>query len=90
MQYHGDKRPKGKAFLEAVKKHDLIVTSYSLLHRDIKSLQSVSWQIIVLDEAQNVKNPEAKQSKAVRELEATFRIALTGTPVENRLQELLH
>ncbi|MBW4423416.1 MAG: DEAD/DEAH box helicase [Nostoc desertorum CM1-VF14] len=88
LQYHGDKRPKGKAFLEAVKKHDLIVTSYSLLHRDIKSLQTVSWQIIVLDEAQNVKNPEAKQSKAVRELEATFRIALTGTPVENRLQEL--
>jgi SNF2 family DNA or RNA helicase len=88
LQYHGDKRPKGKAFLEAVKKHDLIVTSYSLLHRDIKSLQSVSWQIIVLDEAQNVKNPDAKQSKAVRELEATFRIALTGTPVENRLQEL--
>ncbi|MBC1221426.1 DEAD/DEAH box helicase [Nostoc sp. UCD121] len=88
LQYHGDKRPKGKAFLEAVKKHDLIVTSYSLLHRDIKSLESVSWQIIVLDEAQNVKNPEAKQSKAVRQLEATFRIALTGTPVENRLQEL--
>ncbi|BDI19017.1 helicase [Nostoc cf. commune SO-36] len=88
LQYHGDKRPKGKAFLEAVKKHDLIVTSYSLLHRDIKSLQSVSWQIIVLDEAQNVKNPDAKQSKAVRELEAAFRIALTGTPVENRLQEL--
>ncbi|MEH2184490.1 DEAD/DEAH box helicase [Nostoc sp.] len=88
LQYHGEKRPKGKAFLEAVKKHDLIVTSYSLLHRDIKSLQSVSWQIIVLDEAQNVKNPEAKQSKAVRQLEATFRIALTGTPVENRLQEL--
>ncbi|WP_234710950.1 DEAD/DEAH box helicase [Nostoc punctiforme] len=88
LQYHGDKRPKGKAFLEAVKNHDLIVTSYSLLHRDIKSLQSVPWQIIVLDEAQNVKNPEAKQSKAVRQLEATFRIALTGTPVENRLQEL--
>jgi SNF2 family DNA or RNA helicase len=88
LQYHGDKRPKGKAFLEAVKNHDLIVTSYSLLHRDIKSLQSVSWQIVVLDEAQNVKNPEAKQSKAVRQLEATFRIALTGTPVENKLQEL--
>ncbi|MEH2005091.1 DEAD/DEAH box helicase [Nostoc sp.] len=88
LQYHGDKRPKGKAFLEVVKNHDLIVTSYSLLHRDIKSLQSVSWQIIVLDEAQNVKNPEAKQSKAVRQLSATFRIALTGTPVENRLQEL--
>ncbi|MBW4677624.1 MAG: DEAD/DEAH box helicase [Desmonostoc geniculatum HA4340-LM1] len=88
LQYHGDKRPKGKAFVEAVKKHDFVITSYSLIHRDIKLLESVSWQIIVLDEAQNVKNSEAKQSKAVRQLPATFRIALTGTPVENRLQEL--
>ncbi|RCJ22456.1 helicase [Nostoc sp. ATCC 43529] len=88
LQYHGDKRPKGKAFIEAVKKHDIVITSYSLIHRDIKSLETVNWQIIVLDEAQNVKNSEAKQSKAVRQLAATFRIALTGTPVENRLQEL--
>jgi len=88
LQYHGDKRPKGKTFQEAAKKHDLVITSYSLIHRDIKSLQGVSWQIIVLDEAQNVKNAEAKQSQAVRQLETTFRIALTGTPVENRLQEL--
>ncbi|BAZ50388.1 SNF2-related helicase [Nostoc sp. NIES-4103] len=88
LQYHGDKRPKGKNFIETVKKHDLVITSYSLIHRDVKSLQGVSWQAIVLDEAQNVKNPEAKQSQAARQLEATFRIALTGTPVENRLQEL--
>ncbi|ABA22885.1 SNF2-related helicase [Trichormus variabilis ATCC 29413] len=88
LQYHGDKRPKGKAFPEAVKNHDLVITSYSLIHRDIKSLQGLSWQIIVLDEAQNVKNAEAKQSQAVRQLDTTFRIALTGTPVENRLQEL--
>ncbi|BAY24922.1 SNF2-related helicase [Calothrix sp. NIES-2100] len=88
LQYHGDKRPKGKAFTDAVKKYDLIVTSYSLIHRDLKSLQSVDWQAIVLDEAQNVKNSDAKQSQAVRQLEAAFRIALTGTPVENRLQEL--
>ncbi len=88
LQYHGDKRPKGKAFAEAMTKHDLVITSYSLIHRDVKSLQSVSWQGIVLDEAQNVKNSDAKQSQAVRQLESTFRIALTGTPVENRLQEL--
>jgi SNF2 family DNA or RNA helicase/intein/homing endonuclease len=88
MQYHGDKRPKGKALVEAVKKHDLVITSYSLIHRDVKSLQTISWQAIVLDEAQNVKNPDAKQSQAVRQLDTTFRIALTGTPVENRLQEL--
>ncbi|AFY35330.1 SNF2-related protein [Calothrix sp. PCC 7507] len=88
LQYHGDKRPKGKAFIETVKKYDLVITSYSLIHRDIKSLQGISWQAIVLDEAQNVKNPEAKQSQAVRQLESNFRVALTGTPVENRLQEL--
>ncbi|MBD2301510.1 DEAD/DEAH box helicase [Nostoc sp. FACHB-190] len=88
MQYHGDKRPKGKAFVEAVNKHNLVITSYSLIHRDVRLLQTVSWQIIVLDEAQNVKNPDAKQSQAIRQIEATFRIALTGTPVENRLQEL--
>ncbi|MEC4814350.1 MAG: SNF2-related protein [Scytonema sp. PMC 1069.18] len=88
LQYHGDKRPKGKAFVEAANKHNIVVTSYSLVHRDVKSLQGVSWQIIVLDEAQNVKNSEAKQSQAVKQLEAGFRIALTGTPVENRLQEL--
>jgi len=88
LQYHGDKRPKGQAFTQAVKKHDLVITSYSLIHRDIKLLKSVNWQIIVLDEAQNVKNSEAKQSQAVRQLETTFRMAMTGTPVENRLQEL--
>ncbi|MDJ0616705.1 MAG: SNF2-related protein [Calothrix sp. MO_192.B10] len=88
LQYHGDKRPKGKKFAEAAKKQDLVITSYSLVHRDLKSLQGVEWQVIALDEAQNVKNPEAKQSQAVRELESTFRVALTGTPVENRLQEL--
>ncbi len=88
LQYHGDKRPKGKAFKNAVKDQNIIITSYSLVHRDLKSLQEISWQIIALDEAQNIKNAEAKQSQAVRQLEPEFRIALTGTPVENRLQEL--
>jgi SNF2 family DNA or RNA helicase len=88
LEYHGDKRPKGKAFMETVNKHDLVITSYSLIHRDIKLLKIVEWQIIVLDEAQNIKNSESKQSQAVRQLQTTFRIALTGTPVENRLQEL--
>jgi SNF2 family DNA or RNA helicase len=88
LMHHGDKRPKGKEFAQAVKSHDLVITSYALIHRDVKSLQSVSWQTVVLDEAQNVKNSEAKQSQAVRQLESSFRAALTGTPVENRLQEL--
>ncbi len=86
--HHGDRRPQGKAFAKAVKGQDLVITSYSLVHRDTKDLQTVTWQGIVLDEAQNIKNSEAKQSQAVRQLETQFRIALTGTPVENRLSEL--
>ncbi|MBD2136790.1 helicase [Anabaena sp. FACHB-1237] len=88
LQYHGDKRPKGKLFSTIVNKHDLVITSYSLVHRDLAELETINWQIVVLDEAQNVKNHESKQSQAVRKLKTTFRIALTGTPVENRLQEL--
>ncbi|MBV6625253.1 MAG: DEAD/DEAH box helicase [Rivularia sp. (in: Bacteria)] len=88
LQHHGDKRPKGKAFQTAVKNKNIVITSYSLVHRDLSLLQDVSWQIIALDEAQNIKNAASKQSQAVRQLEPDFRIALTGTPVENRLQEL--
>ncbi|MBD2071517.1 DEAD/DEAH box helicase [Leptolyngbya sp. FACHB-671] len=88
LVHHGDKRSQGKAFAKAVKGYDLVITSYALVYRDAKDLQSVSWQGVVLDEAQNIKNPEAKQSQAVRQLETQFRIALTGTPIENRLSEL--
>ena len=86
--HHGDKRSQGKAFAKAVADKQIVLTSYSLVPRDLKDLQTVSWQGIVLDEAQNIKNADSKQSQAVRQLEAGFRIALTGTPVENRLAEL--
>lgn len=92
MVHHGDKRAKGKAFAKALQGKNLAITSYPLVYRDEKELRSIPWDGIILDEAQNIKNPQAKQSKAVRDLidEETqpFRIALTGTPVENRLQEL--
>ncbi|MGQ9871421.1 DEAD/DEAH box helicase [Leptodesmis sp.] len=88
LQHHGDGRPKGKDFAKAVKGKDLVISSYALVYRDLQDLQTVSWQGIVLDEAQNIKNPDAKQSQAIRQLTAQFRIALTGTPVENRLSEL--
>lgn len=88
MVHHGDKRVQGKAFAKAVKDCHLVVTSYALVYRDQQTLKSVSWQGVVLDEAQNIKNADSKQSQAVRQLEAEFRIALTGTPVENRLSEL--
>lgn len=86
--HHGDRRAKGKTFASTAQKYNVILTSYTLVFRDQKELATVSWQGIILDEAQNIKNPQAKQSQAVRALDAGFRIALTGTPVENRLREL--
>ena len=86
--HHGDKRDQGKTFVKQVKDKQLVITSYSLVPRDLKTLSGIEWQGVVLDEAQNIKNPSAKQSQAVRDVPAGFRIALTGTPVENKLTEL--
>ena len=88
LVHYGEKRKQGKPFAKQAEKYDLVITSYALAQRDATTLKPVAWEGIILDEAQNIKNPKAKQSKAVRELEANFRIALTGTPLENRLSEL--
>ncbi len=86
--HHGDNRGKGKTFLKEVNKRNIIITSYALVFRDLDSLNNVDWQGVILDEAQNIKNPQAKQTQAIRQLNTDFRVALTGTPVENRLSEL--
>lgn len=86
--HHGEQRSKEKTFLKEAKKVDVIITSYALIYRDFDTLNLVKWQGIILDEAQNIKNPQAKQTQAIQELNSDFRIALTGTPVENRLSEL--
>ena len=66
---------------------DLVITSYGTLMR-LPRLQAVRWQLVVADEAQALKNPAAKQTRVVKKLTADARIALTGTPVENRLADL--
>jgi superfamily II DNA or RNA helicase len=66
---------------------DLVLTSYGTLAR-MPALAKISWEVAVLDEAQAIKNPSAKQTRAVKQLEARARIALTGTPVENRVGDL--
>jgi SNF2 family DNA or RNA helicase len=86
--HHGAERPTGRAFKRAVKAADLVITTYALAARDRDQLAGVKWARIVLDEAQNIKNSAALQAKAVRAIPAARRIALTGTPVENRLSEL--
>ncbi len=66
---------------------DLVITSYGFLARSPR-LGTTAWQLVVLDEAQAIKNPAAKQTKMVKQLQADTRIALTGTPIENRLSDL--
>ena len=86
--HHGSERLAGGALAEAVAGCDLFVTTYGLVVRDQDALAAVPWARVVLDEAQNIKNSAARQTQAVRSLPATQRMALTGTPVENRLAEL--
>jgi SNF2 family DNA or RNA helicase len=88
MVHHGAERLKTDDFAKAAAASDLVVTSYALTHRDAKALSAVQWACVALDEAQNIKNPETKQARTVRQLKAQRRVALTGTPVENRLSEL--
>ncbi len=86
--HHGAGRASGEAFQHLLEDVDLLVTTYALAHRDRALLSDVTWEYLALDEAQNVKNPSAAQSRAARSLRAHRRAALTGTPVENRLAEL--
>ena len=88
MVHHGIDRLSGQEFDEAIMEHDLVVTSYGLARRDAEHLAATDWKGVILDEAQNIKNPSAKIAQAVRNLRAEYRFALTGTPVENRLMEL--
>ena len=66
---------------------DLVVTTYSMLGRQ-SWLQEVAWQTLILDEAQAIKNPSTSQTKAVKKIPSSSRVAMTGTPVENRLGDL--
>ncbi|MDP1546066.1 MAG: DEAD/DEAH box helicase [Anaerolineales bacterium] len=86
--HRGASRLRGEEMRDAVKKQDVVLTSYPVARLDAESFQSMKWLAVILDEAQNIKNPEAKQTQAIRKIGAEFRIALTGTPVENRLSEL--
>ncbi len=86
--HHGATRAKGEALRREAEGADVVVTSYPLVERDRSVLASVPWARIVLDEAQQVKNPAAATTRAVRAIPAPRRVALTGTPVENHLGEL--
>lgn len=67
---------------------DVILTTYAILRIDLEEFKKHTWDLFVIDEAQNIKNPSTSQTQAVKTLNATMKIAMTGTPVENRLSEL--
>ena len=71
-----------------IPQHDLIVTNYALLRRDLEELQKFSFRAVILDEAQFIKNPGAQVTHSVKQLKCDHRLALTGTPLENRLLDL--
>ncbi len=87
--HHGTQRAKeSKAFKQACRENDLLITSFALARLDAKLLGEIKWHRIVLDEAQNIKNPKAALTKAILKLNAPHRLAVTGTPIENRLLDL--
>lgn len=88
LVHHGTERKKDQEFLGTVTDYDIVITSYGVASRDYQLLGQQHWHRVTLDEAQHIKNSSTKISKAVRSLPADHRMALTGTPVENRLLEL--
>jgi hypothetical protein len=86
--HHGADRLTGPELTDALNAADLVITTYGLVARDRDALSEIGWRRVVCDEAQNIKNSATRQARAVRSLPAGSRIALTGTPVENRLAEL--
>ncbi len=93
-EHYGPRRlSTSNALKKALLNEDMVLTSYGLMQRDIDLLDMIDWQGVIIDEAQAIKNPSSKQSQAVRDVARSgknnrFRIALTGTPVENRVSEL--
>ena len=84
--HYGAKREK--SLNEIIKKNNIILCSYGVLKRDLNIFLEHNFRRVIIDEAQNIKNPDSEQSRAVKELRTENKIALTGTPIENRLIEL--
>ncbi len=87
--HHGPDRARAEdTFAEACRDADVVVTSFALARLDEKLLRAREWRRVVVDEAQNIKNPKSAQARAIAKLRTRHRVALTGTPVENRLLDL--
>ncbi|MFO0563913.1 MAG: SNF2-related protein [Polyangiales bacterium] len=85
IAWTGSDRAQYKSEIERA---DVVVTSYALLRRDEEFLSSIDWGYVILDEAQSIKNPTSATARAAKNLKGKRRLALTGTPIENRLSEI--
>ena len=88
LVHHGASRSSGPAFVRAVERADVVITTYGTAVRDVEALTELPWDRVVLDEAQVIKNPANETSQQLRRIPARSRIALTGTPIENGLGDL--
>jgi hypothetical protein len=88
VRHYGADRARDEAALQSIEGGSVLLTTYGLLRRDAKLLASIHWSVIALDEAQNIKTAASRTAQVARSLKGDVRIALTGTPVENRLAEL--
>ena len=86
--HQGEHRHVASGFRRAAAESDVVLTSYNLLVRDHSFFAETAWRALVLDEAQAVKNPDTQVARAIRALMPRVRIALTGTPVENSVEDL--
>ena len=86
--HHGNSRWSYESFSEEIHKNEVVITTYALIVRDKDLFQNEEWAGIILDEAQNIKNSSSKQTQYIKTLKAEYKVALTGTPVENRLSDL--
>jgi superfamily II DNA or RNA helicase len=80
--------PERKKYFRSIPHADLVLTSFALLQRDIEKLAAIPFHLVVLDEAQNIKNPRSKVAQAACKLDSRQRLCLSGTPIENHLGEL--
>ncbi|MFA7171969.1 MAG: DEAD/DEAH box helicase [Kiritimatiellia bacterium] len=88
MTHHGLSRLHGEKLKRQADQHDVVITSYTLLHKDYKDLKQIKWSGLIVDEAQNIKNALTLQAQAARAITADYRIALTGTPMENNVGDI--
>ncbi len=80
--------PQRAQFFPKIPQHDLAITSYALLRRDIEMFRDYEFGAVILDEAQHIKNPESQNAKSAYALRSKSRFILTGTPIENSLRDL--